>query len=188
MSEQLDHKATVLTEAVFTRVYNTHARQLLRTCFQVLQDSNAAQEVVQDVFTSLWEKRQSRRIEGDIGHYLVRAVRLRSFQYLRNRVAHEAHEANYTRCRAQSEYCTENMVQFRSLSECVRRAVCAMPRQCREVFTLKRDAGLPNREIAAKLALSEKTVENHITRAHKFLKIRLAPLAILLCQVFYFSR
>ncbi|RAJ08291.1 RNA polymerase sigma-70 factor (ECF subfamily) [Chitinophaga skermanii] len=183
-----DHITTEVTEAIFTAAYQSYGLQLLRTSFHVLQDEHAAQEVVQDVFTSLWQNRTTRRIEGNIEHYLVRAVRLKSFQYLRDKLSHAAHEANYAQCAMQCEAGTENTVLYRNLSECIQKAVCKMPQQCREVFTLKREAGLMNREIAAKLEVSEKTVENHITRAHKFLKSQLSSLFMVFFQIFLLSR
>ncbi len=133
-------------------------------------DKEVAKEIVQDVFLSLWKRREEVRIRGSIKNYLLRAVKLEIIDYYRKKSRKEKHQHYLTENACQSSRSTEQTILFNELNLRISAMVDKLPAQCREVYLLSREKGLNNKEIALSMAVTEKTVESHLTKALKFLR------------------
>jgi RNA polymerase sigma-70 factor (ECF subfamily) len=133
-------------------------------------DLSASEEIVQDVFVRFWEKRENIEIESSVRSYLFRAVYNQSMNLLKHKKIEYA-------------YCLHNIVNPNNLYEeqwslfneselrhVLDQAISKLPARCKEVFELSRFENLKNKEIAEKLGITEKTVENQITKALKVLR------------------
>lgn len=160
-------------ESVFERIFLEYWEKMYNTCFHFTGDGAIAEELVQDIFRSLWERRDNLLIDNGIENYLVRAARLKSFEYLRNAAieTRNLREISYTTPATENH--TENLIYYNALTEQVGRIVNALPEQCQRVFRMSRENGMNNKEIAHSLAISEKTVENQITKALRTLRLHL---------------
>ena len=129
---------------------------------------------MQEIFCSLWERRENLHIEGPLENYLVRAAKFKLIDYYRKKAKAPVcvDTAAVSACLA-FENCTENDVLYHALSEKVGDLVDKLPCQCRLVYKLSREKGLNAKEIAEALLISEKTVKNHLTKALGFLKAEL---------------
>jgi RNA polymerase sigma-70 factor (family 1) len=167
-------------ENAFTTIYNTYWKKLLALAYANLKDKMLAEEVVQEVFISLWNRRFDQRIES-LEAYLATAVKFSTFKSLhRNRRHSEIENQTETK----DYYIQDDVIESKFLKEYLDGVVEKLPDKCRLVFKLSRESYLSNKEIAKDLDISEKSVEAHITRALKLLKSNLQKAGILILLIF----
>jgi RNA polymerase sigma-70 factor, ECF subfamily len=161
-------------EAAYDAVFRSWYAPLVRVAGALVRDSDAAEEVVQDVMVELWRRRHVMDANVTLRAYLLRAVRNRSLNHLRHlRVRRETTgevEALYN-----EPVSSDQPVVAKELAEAVKTALDGLPPRCREVFDLSRAHGLKYAEIAEALGISEKTVEAQMGKALRVLRERLAP-------------
>lgn len=145
-----------------------------------LDHAENTKEVLQDVFLKLWDNRQKLAEQTNLNAYLFTLTRNRCIDLIRR----ERLMLQF-RTDKQDEYLrlTENFDALSDpilddlfaleLQDEINRAVSGLPEQCRKVFILSRTNGLKNKEISVSLELSEKTVESHLTKALKTIKLAL---------------
>ncbi|GAB3993648.1 RNA polymerase sigma-70 factor [Spirosoma daeguense] len=163
-----------IDEQSFRAVYLAHWEQVFSVCYSNLNDAEVAKGMVQDIFKSLWERRDELEITTSVERYLVRSAKFKVFEHLRNSKIRQVYAEDAVANRCISSNSTENDVLYNSLKEQVSSLVNTLPSQCRNVFKLSREQGLSNKEIASLLLISERAVEYHITRALSTLKTNLS--------------
>jgi RNA polymerase sigma-70 factor (family 1) len=147
-----------------------------------------ARDLVQDVFVKFWNDREKSDIRFSIRSYLFASVKNRCFDLMRKKDKNVKVQ-EITNETAVSDGLFETFV-LSELEALFNKSLDKLPERCREVFEMSRLHGLKNREIAAKLDISEKTVENQITKALHILKIELKdylPMLVLF-DLFHFLR
>lgn len=163
-----------INEDVFRRIYLRHWQQVYIVCYNNIRDSEIAKGMVQDIFKSLWERREDLEITVSIERYLLRSAKFKVFEYLRNKTIHQEHLEVVVQQEKASRPLSENDFFYNNLKEQISSLIEALPKQCRNVFRLSREQGLSNKEIAKMLEISERAVEYHITRALSDLKSNLS--------------
>ena len=167
-------------ETAFEQVFKTHYKNLHAYAFSILKDDIAAEEMVQNVFFKLWERTDQLTVSGSIAAYLYRAVNNESLNHLKHlkvKTRHQLYISHRGEGRAGQ---ASSRVQMKELEDKVHHALSELPEQCRTVFQLSRFEELRYREIAAKLDISVKTVENHMGKALKILREKLAEFLVLI--------
>ncbi len=154
-------------QAAFEEIYKRYWSSVLISAYNILKDKDACKDIVQDVFTDLYSRRATICISS-LSSYLRVAVRNRVFKYLQKGNLAQHHLE--TLDRVSFVYATEQMINFNQLKERYKKGLEALPNKCREVFLLSRNKNLSTIEIAIHLNISPKTVENHITKALKYLR------------------
>lgn len=167
-------------ENAFTTIYNTYWKKLLALAYANLKDKMLAEEVVQEVFISLWNRRFDQRIES-LEAYLATAVKFSTFKSLHRNRRHSEIE---NQIEIKDYYIQDDVIESKFLKEYLDGVVEKLPDKCRLVFKLSRESYLSNKEIAKDLDISEKSVEAHITRALKLLKLNLQKAGILILLIF----
>ncbi|HEY1032349.1 MAG TPA: RNA polymerase sigma-70 factor [Flavipsychrobacter sp.] len=160
-------------DAVFEQVFKSHFKRLHAYACTIVKDEDAAEEVVQNIFCKLWEKKEQLQSLQSVSAYLYRAVYNESLNYLK----HEKVKANYQSFAVKSmSEADENAGKGRiiELEERVAQAMSELPEQCRTIFHMSRFEDMKYREIADKMGLSIKTVENQMGKALKLMRIKLA--------------
>ena len=167
-------------ETAFETVFKTHYKGLHAYACTILNDSAAAEEVVQNIFYKLWERSESLSISASIAAYLYRAVNNESLNHIKHMKVRAQHQL-FVRHRAEENADTAaKSFQLKELENRLRLALNDLPEQCRTIFQLSRFEELRYREIADQLGLSVKTVENQMGKALKILRTRLADFLILI--------
>lgn len=133
-----------------------------------LPDDAKTEELVQEVFVRIWEKRREISITASVKSYLFRAVK----NEVINRLEHEKTEQKFLEKsrRAALVAPDEQQLPEVDLLQKIEKAIEALPPKRQEIFRLSREAGLSYREIAAQLNLSVKTVEAQMGLALKQLR------------------
>lgn len=158
----------------FEMVYERHWSRLIVSAYQVLEDREVARDIVQDVFTELWMRRKTTFID-TLPSYLTVAVRNKVFKHMRRGYISKKHLDTLERISFVDA--TEEMVNYNQMKERYEQSLAQLPDRCREVFELSRMENLPVKEIAIRLNISPKTVENQITKALKHFRATLgAPI------------
>jgi len=140
-----------------------------------IHDEAMAEEIVQDIYIYLWEKKGNIQIKSSVKAYLLKASKNKSLNYLRNEKA----KMNFReKLREASEIDYEipaNALDARQLREIIENAIKSLPEKCREIYRLAKENELSYKEIAEELGISVKTVENQMGIALKKLREQLRP-------------
>lgn len=159
-------------EAAFKFIYDKYWTKLYFVAAKKLNDTDEAEEVIQDIFLNLWKKRGTFQLKVGFENYLAVAVKFEVFKHRAKRVKQDALTASLTEQYTGHEVHDWNLYDVQTLKDKLNETINALPPKCRLVFTMSRESDLTNKQIAAELAISEKAVEKHITSALKVLKVR----------------
>jgi len=153
----------------FRSLFYKYTDRLIRFALCYVSDKQSAEEIVLDIFTYLWQNRNEVEIYS-LKSYLFQATKNKSLSYLR-----EKGNVTYLEELEVSELEVSNNfnIEFEELQKLIEEAIGLLPDRCREIFLQSREIDKSNKEIAADLNISEKTVENQITIAIKKIKSHL---------------
>ncbi len=181
-------------EKGFKLVFETYYPRLLRFANSYVDDRFEAENIVQDVFLKLWEKRASLPAEINMQAYLLTMVKNQCMDFLKHQKVVEQHFADWETVQQQeasfnyyaiSQF-NPDVMDAESVELLVEKAINDLPEQCRKVFELSRYDSLKYKEIAERLGISVKTVESHVSNALKILRITLKDLfPVLLLYIFW---
>lgn len=174
-------------EQAFEQLFKTYFKSLHSYAFTILNSEAVAEEMVQQVFYKLWEKKEQMDVHTSVKAYLYRAVHNESLNYLKHHTIKSKHQT-YAMQQQQNNYehSAGEKLAGRELEQQIRQALNDLPEQCRTIFQLSRYEELKYREIAEQLGLSIKTVEAQMGKALKLLRLKLADfLAIMLTILLY---
>lgn len=171
----------------FEEIFKTHWKPLFATAFSKLRDRAEAEEIVQSIFSALWEQREKIEIE-NLSAYLQRAVKNRILNSIRSKVTERKYWDYYRNFIPSVQNSTENTVVFDDLQEGLEAAVSHLPEKSRRVFQLSRFEGRTNHEIAKLLKISEKSIEYHLTKSLRELKIHMKDYIAILVMLAFFGR
>jgi len=153
----------------FGELYDLFRPDLLDHVLAKVRDVQAAEDIVHDLFVSLWNRRESILEIESIPAYLYSSCRYLVFRHYRRRMLTDGSEEDLDM--PSGEPPLEERLHYRYLLDMVEREVEKLPEKCRRVFRLSRYEYLSNREIAERMAISESTVENHINKAINRLRL-----------------
>lgn len=146
-----------------------------------------AEELVQDMFTQLWDKRAQLELRTSLRSYLFTAARNRCLNFIKHQNVRAQHEDHVKGAPPNSEADASAAMEQAELKACIDQAISALPDRCREAFRLSRFDGLSYKEIAARMDISPRTVEVQIGKALKILRAELReyfPLIFILLHLF----
>lgn len=160
-------------ERAFEEVFKTHFKALHSYAYTILKDDVIAEEMVQNVFFKLWEKKEQLTIQTSLKAYLYKSVYHESLNYLKHQKVKSVHKAYAMHSTDHSSNLAEKKLLHGELENKLQNAINDLPEQCRTIFQLSRFEELKYREIADTLGLSIKTVENQMGKALKVLRLKL---------------
>jgi RNA polymerase sigma-70 factor (family 1) len=155
-------------ERAFTHIYNQYWEVLYAMAYNRTRDMQLSQDIVQDVFTSLWNNRLKTEILSLKG-YLASAVKYMTFAHLRKSgqviLGDEYIESNET-----GHKLVDERLEYKYLLTSLQKQSDKLPDKCRLIFKYSREQGLSVKEIAAELQISPRTVETQLSKALRFLR------------------
>jgi RNA polymerase sigma-70 factor, ECF subfamily len=160
-------------EGAYDAVFRTWYVVLVKVAGALLHDTDAAEEVAQDVMVELWRRRHVLDAGVPLRAYLLRSVRNRALNHLRHLKVRRQSEAD-VEALYDEPIGSDQPVVAKELAAAVQIALQELPPRCREVFELSRTHGLKYAEIAETLGISQKTVEAQMGKALRILRERLA--------------
>lgn len=168
---------------VFEQLFREHFERLYKYAYTIVKNETIAEEIVQQVFSRLWEIKDSVQWGGQIAAYLYKATYTNALNILKHdKVKHDYRMHILAQHSEMAN--TADPAELKELEEKIVMALNALPNQCRTVFHMSRFEGLKYKDIAARLGISVKTVENHMCKALEFLRKKLADYLPVLCVLF----
>jgi len=158
----------------FKELYGRYWKKLYGEAYKRLKSKESAEEIVQEIFTNLWLKRHSQTITTTVGGYLHSTVSHRVIDRYRQELVKEKYKKAFRVVYSETDNSTEDAIMLRELTYAIETEVSQLPDKCRSVYELSRNEHKTNKEIALQLGISEKTVENHLTKALKRLRLGLS--------------
>lgn len=155
-------------------MFNTWYSKLCSYANGYLKDLDASEEIVQEVMLKIWINRESLEITTSIQSYLFRAVRNGCLNMLKHVSIREEYKSYKEREDSTLQRSHEDAMMVSELEIRIREAIDALPMERRRVFVMSRYDGMTYQQIAEKLGISVKTVENQMGKALKFLREELA--------------
>jgi RNA polymerase sigma-70 factor (ECF subfamily) len=168
------------SSVVFENVFRSHYQKLHLYACTIVKDAATAEEIVQNVFYKLWEKRNKLQVQKSLAAYLYRSVHNESLNFLKHEKVRAAHN-KYVRSVNSEEGNSTDPMHLRELQQNIDLALNNLPQQCRTIFQLSRFENLKYNEIAAQLNISVKTVENQMGKALRLLRLKLIDYLPLIC-------
>ena len=173
-------------ETAFEQVFKTHFKRLHAYAFTILRDEVEAEEIVQQVFFKLWERNENLSLSGSVSAYLYRAVHNESLNYLKHQKVRSNHQLHVAyNMKNEVEHPAKKVIAG-ELEKKIHSALNELPEQCRTIFQMSRFDELKYREIADKLGISVKTVENQMGKALKLLREKLVDFLIFILLFIHF--
>lgn len=168
----------------FEELYNRYWDKLYSQAYNRLRKPEVAEEIVQDFFTSLWLNRSTISISSSFYNYSYTAIRNLVFKHYQKEYNFRKYSELKLTGLNDSDLSTEQLIELNDLKRALDLEIQNLPPKCKGVYTLSRQEHKTNKEIAAILQISEKTVENHITKALKTLRFSLRDITTLLSIIF----
>ena len=173
-------------ETAFEQVFKTHFKRLHAYAFTILRDEEEAEEMVQQVFFKLWERNENLSLTGSVSAYLYRAVHNESLNYIKHQKVRSDHKLHVAYSMKNEVEHPEKKIKAGELGKKIHSALNELPEQCRTIFQMSRFDELKYREIAEKLGISVKTVENQMGKALKLLRAKLVDFLIFILLFIHF--
>lgn len=157
----------------FDIIYDRYWKKLFAYLVKAVKDQDEAEDMVQEVFVSLWQRRAAIEIHTSLSAYLFSSARLSGLKYMRNRLARQVFHQESGQLTVEEQSGFEAGFEARDLNALFDKEIERLPKKMREVFILSRKEELSHKEIAEKLAISDKTVKKQINNVIKIFHLRL---------------
>lgn len=160
-------------ETAFEEIYNRYWYKLFGVAYHEIGTKEEAEELVHDLFESLWNRRQASVIK-HLSSYLVVSIKHLSTNYIKSQITQRKYQEYLIFSQMQQSNSTDETVHFTDLSKAVEEAMKKLPEKSCEIFKLSRFENQSVKDIAHRMNLSEKAVEYHLTKTLKVLKEQLS--------------
>ena len=158
-------------ERAFDTIFKQYYKPLCQFSFSFIKDQDAAENLIQEVFVKLWEKRENLTNIDNLLSYLMGMVRNQSIDFLRKE---KTNSKIYNKLKPESsENTTEEQISKNEFEEKLLKSILNLPERCRTAIEMSRFDGFSNKEIAQKMEISVKGVEALIGRSLKLLRSEL---------------
>ncbi|MDF2476290.1 MAG: hypothetical protein K0S24_1773 [Sphingobacterium sp.] len=169
----MNYKVKRLDKYSFKEVFDLYWKPLVAFCQHHTDNEEIAMDIVQDIFCSLWRRKDYLKIETSFEYYLFRAARIKISDYFRKKYKQLNHENQFAESYCEAANVTEEFIESKDLNSYLESTIQKLPERCRQVYQMSRGEGFTIPQIASLLSLSEKTVEAHLTKALRFLRSNL---------------
>lgn len=162
-------------QAAFTEIYKRYWKRLFAVAANKIDDFTEAEDIVQQLFVTIWERRSQLEILSSLSSYLGVALKYRIFKSLAkaSRTAHYSSDQAAVEALEISDDSTQQWLEFLEVKQRLDQLVATLPEKCQLVYQLSREQGYSQKQVAEALNISERTVQGHMNRAYKTLKIGL---------------
>ncbi|TPG40780.1 RNA polymerase sigma-70 factor [Flavobacterium pectinovorum] len=160
-------------DKAFDELYFRYRDLLVRFVYVRMKSIPVSEEIVQEVFTTIWERRKTLVIQKKFSAYIYTSVRYVTLDYIKSHTITDQYIKEVIDRNSEefsSTNATEDSIYYEELQEAVDKAASLLPKKSKEVFILSRIKHYTNKEIAEELNVSHETVKYHIAYALKFMR------------------
>lgn len=168
-------------DLAFTELFGRYNMLLYSHVYNKLRDAEQAQDIVHEVFYSLWARRTQLEVNSNLAGYLFTAARYKIADFLSHKQVEDKYVASLQAF--MDDYRQEEVADYRvrenQLRELIEAEIAALPPRMQQIFRMSRFEHLSHKEIAERLQLSEETVKDQVKKALKMLRSKLGLFALL---------
>jgi RNA polymerase sigma-70 factor (ECF subfamily) len=169
-----------LTVEAFEDIFVNYYESLYGYAFSIVNNRSFAEEIVSDVFYRLWLKKDKLKIDTSLPGYLYKSVYNACMDNMRHHKTKQTFKRDALHRSIENSLNPANDVNAKDFEKNLRNALLQLPEQCRTVFQLNRMEELSYNDIAKRLDISVKTVEAHMSKALRRLRVSMAEFLTLL--------
>ncbi|MDB5086748.1 MAG: polymerase sigma-70 factor [Mucilaginibacter sp.] len=158
------------SERAFTIIYDKFSKQLYRNILRLVKDEFIAQELLQDLFLKIWEKRNTIKVEGSLKSFLYKVAENLVFMYFRKVAKDNRLIENLIIANIEFDINAEDIIISRQDRELLHAAIAKLSPQRKQVYSLCKLEGKSYDEVSNELGISTSTIRDHIVKANKALK------------------
>jgi RNA polymerase sigma-70 factor (family 1) len=172
-------------ELAYKEIYLRYWRRLYHSAVNKTNSKEVAEDIVQSVFTDLWDRREHHNINC-IGAYLETAVKYQIINYIKAAISKRAQYNGFSELQKTEENSADLPLLVQELNTAIDKAISQLPQKTQTVFRLSRFEKHSNKDISRIMDLSEKAVEYHITQSLKSLRFFLKDFILVDLVLFLF--
>lgn len=154
----------------FEILFRTYYPELMDYCTRIVSDSQEAEEIVQDLFFTMWNKKEELKIHSSVRSYLFRSAHNNCLLHLQRKVVRKRYQDAVIRNEPVRYPDPSESLREAELSGIIQKTLNKLPERTREIFRMSRTEELKYQEIADRLTISVKTVEANMGKALKILR------------------
>lgn len=154
----------------FELLYNKTVSHLTNHAYRIIKDEEQVKDILQDVYVSLYTKKDKLPADLNVMGYLYNAVKYKVSTILRDKLSRESYHIHLLKQVNLSKSSQPDLYEKTELSNQIKAGIYMLPEKCREAFILSHYDNLTYKAIAHKMGISVKTVEKHISKALHFLR------------------
>lgn len=172
------------SEYAFKQLYQIYYAKVVSFITGIIKERDIAKDLAQDIFINLWLNRKKLDISRNIQNYIFVASRNAAINYLKKELAFSHSTIEAIQADVRTSDTAEDNLFAKEISLLIEMVVSEMPKQRQLIYRLSKEQGLSNEEIASKLGISKRSVENQISMALKEIKRAISfYLIFLLCML-----
>jgi RNA polymerase sigma-70 factor (family 1) len=169
----------------FEEIYLRYWKKLYSAAYKRVQSREISEELVQDIFTSLWINRHVLKVE-ILSAYLHSAIKYKVINHLEKEMSRRVYAQSQIKSFVPVENSTEDSVYLNELNLAIEKEIQKLPPKRKQIFKLSRQEHLSIKQVASYLGISEKTAENQLGKALKELKVNLKHFNFFMITLFTF--
>ncbi len=158
-------------KAAFDQVYQLYWQRLFLYVVKVIRDKEAAEDIVQEIFVSLWLRRDEISDQRTLSGYLFTAARFKGINYVKDQLKKGQHLDSLVEHFTTRQDTLNEGIEAKELHNLINQEIEKLPAKMRDVFVLSRRDQLSYKEISDRLQISDKTVKKQISNALKYFKL-----------------
>jgi RNA polymerase sigma-70 factor (family 1) len=167
----------------FQEIYKRYWYKLYTVARRKVEAQEDAEEIVQDIFVDLWERRIRLNIN-ELDRYLFSAVKYKVLNYIKSRIVRQTYRDTVS-LKIDADSNTEEELALQDLSQAITSGIENLPPKTQEIFRLNRLEGLSVREISDLLHIPERTVEYHVTQSLRSMRVYLKDFVVLMLTLIF---
>lgn len=161
------------SQSAFSELYNRYKQALYFHANRSLKDHDEARDMVQEVFASLWKKRETIVIQGAVDAYLYGSIRNRILNFIAHKKVITKYTDSIDAFLERGSSTTDEIVREKELLRLLEYEISRLPEKMRLVFEMSRNQNLSYKQIAAELNINEQSVRKQAQRAIRILRIKI---------------
>jgi len=172
-------------QSALKHIYNSYWKSLYISAYSIIRDPEQCEDIVQDVLLQLWIRKNEVDIHS-LKAYLFTSVRFKVLTYIKSAGNRKTFLSSEELEKIAGTVEITNRLEQTEINHLLDKGISGLPKRCQQIFILSRKENLNNKEIAERMGISPKTVENQITIAIRQLKLSMSDYVLLLSLVFLF--
>lgn len=185
MNKELLNQIKEGSESAFEAVFNEYYESLAYFALKFVGNTQAAEDIVQELFVKIWANRQTLQIEQSWSAYLYGAVKNACLNHVKSQKIRTEYAAKQHLIIENDNYIS-NEIDASDLNVLIETAVYSLPVERQKIFRMSREDGLKYAEIAERLGISIKTVEAQMGKALQYMRSMLKDFLIFIPGIFLY--